>query len=228
MNLDLTPRERAIGIVLSAALVGLAVVACIGHFQNRRTLMRQADNLKAELRAVTIERDSKAKQLAPFESLAQQQFPSEPADARLPLLLRRITAITSAGAHLKGRRHLEPEAIFRIRSKFDSVPTLDVEVGVVWNDPEALVLAGELRTIFESGGFKLRKLAQYIPPPAIPAGVAIYSKHDLDSLLSAGIAEIFAELGQEPIQWLEDDEASPAKQSATDPDLKIVVGRGSL
>ena len=224
MKLELSLRERTIGIALSAMLLILVFVVCICLFQSHRTLILQADILRSDLSAVTNDRDAKANELAPFESLAGQQFPSEPPENRLPLLLRRIKAITSAGARLQGRRHLDSVAIPRIRARLDSAPILDIEVGCVWQDAEALALAEELKTVFESAGFKTQKLAQYVSSPHIPVGLAVYSKHELDHVLSEAIAQIFAELEQEPIQWLEDDEVSAAKPSEPQPDLKIIVG----
>lgn len=126
-------------------------------------------------------------------------------------------------AEVKRPRHLDSEAMGRIRAGLDLAPGLDIEVGAVWQDAEALALAEELKAVFEGAGFKTRKLAQYAPPRNLPSGVAVFSSHQLDAVLSEAIAQIFAELGQERIQWLEDDPVPAANPAEPQPELKIIV-----
>ena len=232
MNVELSQRERAIAIAIGATLVILALVACVGIFRARRALLTQIDTLQTHLSAVTIERDAvthdrdaRTEQMKPFESLAEQQFASAPPDERLSLLLRRIETITTAMSRIRGRRHLDAAAIARIRAKLDLAPGLDIEVGGIWPDPEALALAEQLKAVFEGAGLKTRKLAQYTPPTNIPAGVSVYSKHELDHVLSDAIAQIFAELDQPRLQWLDDDVVPSDRPTDGQPELKIIVGR---
>jgi hypothetical protein len=223
MNLELSQRERAIGLGLCAIVVALAILACTAILRARRALVTQADALRSQLSATTSERDTRANQIAPFAILAEQQFPSDPPEQRLSLLFRRIESITDAMSRMRGRRQLDSEAMARIREKLDLAPGLDIEVGAIWQDAEALALAGELRTVFEGAGFKPRKLAQYVPPPDFPSGVAVFSRHDLDQVLSDAISQIFTEINQAPIQWLDEDLVSSAKPSEPQPELKIIV-----
>ena len=105
-----------------------------------------------------------------------------------------------------------------------SVVHVGLRLGVAgWQDAEALALAEELKAVFEGAGFKTRKLAQYVPPRNLPSGVAVFSSHQLDAVLSEAIAQIFAELGQERIQWLEDDPVPAANPAEPQPELKIIV-----
>lgn len=175
MNLELSQRERAIAVAIGATLVVLALVTCIGIFRARQALLTQADTLRSHISAVTSDRDTvkrdrdaKAQQMKPFESLAEQQFASDPPEQRISFLLRRIETITTAMSRVRGRRHLDAEAVGRISAKLDLAPGLDIEVGGIWQDPEALALAEELKAVFEGAGLKTRKLAQYTPPTNIP------------------------------------------------------------
>ena len=226
MTLDFSQRKNAIGAAVCAVLLLALVVACIVLLRIRANLKTEGERLKAELSAVTRVRDAQATALAPYESLAEQQLPSEAAEKRLTLLLGRIKALTTATVALRGRRQLDAEAIARIRAKLTDVPSMQIEIGGVARDAETLALAEELRSIFEGAGLETKKVAQYLPSAAIPPGVAIYSKHELDGVLSEAIAQIFVELGQEPIQWLEEDAESSNKVGGErKPDLKIVIGQ---
>ena len=219
-----TPRERAFCIVLGSLLMILTLWIAV-LLRTRSTLMHQNERLLATLEQVAAELEAKAGELAPFASLAERQFPDTAPEKRLSLLLQRVDAITAQMSELRGRRQLDAEALARIRMKLETAPQLDIEIGGAWKDDEALALAGELRTLFEGAGFKPRKLAEYIPPQHLPTGVSIYSSHVLDGVLSEAIAQIFTELEQDSIQWLEDDVTSPDKQLGTGPDLKIIVNR---
>lgn len=223
-----------VGIVILATAAG--VLARCAQQSKRRAVAAEARAtaaqtptgglaaLEADLSAVKEERDSLRARLAPFEALAQEQFPEAPADQLLPSLLKRIKSVAS-GATRKGRRHLDAEAVTRIREKLEAAPALTVEVGCFWDDRESKALAEELRAVFTATGHQLRPLVHYAHPEEEIVGVAIYSTHNLDNLLGGAIAQIFAEIGQDPAQWLSQDLVGTTGPGEAPPDLKVIVGR---
>ena len=130
---------------------------------------------------------------------------------------------TATISRLKPPRHLDAEAMTRIRASLELAPGVDVEVGAIAQDAEALALAQELKTLFDGAGFKTRKLAQYALPQSVVSGVAVFSDHRLDTVLSEAIAQIFLELEQ-TLQWLEDDPVQLASAGEATPELRIIVG----
>jgi uncharacterized coiled-coil protein SlyX len=196
--------------------------------------MRKTDELhKAEGRIAFLEErlsektealEHMNKQLAPFFTLANEQFPRTPINARLDPLLERITAVVIAAKTAQGRRYLDAAGIERIKAKLENAPALNVEIGGMWDDPESRTLAEELRALFESVGFKVRKLAQYPGSAAQLRGVSIFSKSQFDDVLGDAIGQIFAEILQQPIPWVAWDLAGTPKPGEPEPDIKIIVG----
>jgi hypothetical protein len=154
--------------------------------------------------------------LSRFVAQAARQFPDSAPDVRLGMLHEFIVA-----KHLwASRRFLDPASFNRIRPLLKDAPALEVEIGAMQNDIEALALAREIRTLFDSTGMNVRKLAEYTDPPNNLHGVSIYSKRRFDDSLGTIVPEIFAAVRQEKIEWV--DETPDA--NARDPDMKIFVG----
>jgi len=144
------------------------------------------------------------------------------AGARQKALQSKLEA--NVAAQREGPRKLDDAAQKRILAELDDVPGLTVEIGGVLGDAESLGLAADLHGLFQRAGYAMRPLAEYKASPEIPRGVAVYSAHVLDQVLSGGVAQLFRELGQAN-QWLEADPAAAADgQAAADPELKIIVG----
>jgi hypothetical protein len=221
----LTERRRfAVAIVAVAALVFAASVMVAEKHRREAVLGIELVQARKELAAMTRERDVKALQLAPFETLAAVQVGSAPYEQRLALLLERLQALAGAGAEAKGRRHLDAAALEEIRTALQDVPDIDVEVGGVASDPESMALAQELHSVFDKARFKTRRIAEYVRPPNGFHGVSIYSKHELDQVLAGAISRIFKELSQPMVQWVDEENIAAARAGEPPPDLKIIVG----
>ncbi len=227
MRSTLVWAARIAGWILCCTLIVVA-------FTMRRTAVRKADELrKARDRIALLEErlseksenlERANKQLAPFFVLANEQFPNAPIDARLDPLLGRITAFVATAKTAKSRRYLDANGIERIKEKLQNAPALDVEIGGTWDDAESLALAEELRALFESVGFKVRKLAQYPASANQVRGVSVYSKSQLDDVLGDAVGQIFSEISQQPIRWIARDLAGTPKPGEPEPDIKIIVG----
>jgi len=154
--------------------------------------------------------------LSPFVAQAAMQFPDSAPESRLGKLHEFLVA-----KHVwASRRFLDPATFNRIRPLLKDAPALDVEIGAMQNDLEALALAREIRTLFDSTGMNVRKLAEYTDPPNNLHGVSIYSKRRFDETLGTIVPEIFAAVRQEKIQWVDETPDTNAR----DPDMKIFVG----
>lgn len=202
----------------------LFVTAVLVAVSLQRTSQRKISALQLQLSEEERFVEHSKKEIAPFVALAEDQFPGTTADARLDLLHTRIAALVATTTKLQGRRYLDAKAVERIKAKLGNAPVLDVEIGGIAGDAESLALAGELKTVFDAAGFKVRKLAQYPGPPNDLRGVSIYSKSLLDEVLGGAIGQIFEEISQQPNQWVAKDLIGTPKPGETEPDIKIVVG----
>jgi hypothetical protein len=189
----------------------------------RRSSRNEIAALKSELSVKTQLAEEKTialnlaeDRLSPFVAQADRQFPDSAPEIRLGKLHEFIIA-----KHLwASRRFLDPASFNRIRPLLKDAPALDVEIGAMQNDIEALALAREIRTLFDSTGMNVRKLAEYADPPNNLHGVSIYSKRRFDDTLGTIVPEIFAGVRQEKIQWVDETPDGNAR----DPDMKIFVG----
>jgi hypothetical protein len=87
-----------------------------------------------------------------------------------------------------------------------------------------LALASDLKGAFEAAGFMVRSLAEY-PPSLQLAGVAIYSNQQHNLSLAPAISQIFEEIAQEPMDWVDQDIDGTGNATLPKPDLKIIVGK---
>ena len=154
--------------------------------------------------------------LAPFVAQAAEQFPDMAPGIRLLMLHKFIITKHTR----ESRRYLDPASFSRIHPMLKDAPELTVEIGAMQNDIEALALAREIRTLFDSTGMNVRKIAEYTDLPNDLHGVSIYSKPRFDDSLGEIVREIFAAISQEKIQWVDQTPDSNAR----DPDMKIFVG----
>ena len=124
--------------------------------------------------------------------------------------------------------HLNADAIGRIRTTLQSTPGLTVEVGGLRGDPKSLSLAAELRTVFTGDVFKVHDVAEYELPSEVLEGVSIYSKPELNQVLSDAVAQIFSELGQPKIQWIPEDIVGQLNPGEPTPEIRVMVGQVEL
>jgi hypothetical protein len=204
------------GWVLFIALM-LALLIVRRPSRNELAALKSELSVKTQLaEEKTIALNLAEDRLSPFVAQADRQFPDSPPGIRLGMLHEFIIA-----KHVwASRRFLDPATFNRIRPLLKDAPALDVEIGAMQNDIEALALAREIRTLFDSTGMNVRKLAEYTEPPNNLPGVSIYSKRRFDDTLGTIVPEIFAAVRQENIQWVDETPDGNAR----DPDMKIFVG----
>lgn len=228
--MGLHKRERLL-LGLAAALV---VAMALGAIQSHRAKGR----LAAQLAAVQTERDDSLerlraaeqslgdtpRELAPWQAMADAHFSKLPPLQRMDALRQQVQQVMNGGAALQGRRHLSPEAIARIREKLETVPAFTLEIGAPWKDEECAVLADELMKAFAGTVAQVRPMAEYPEMPAGLRGVAIYSRHELDTVLADAVGQLFAELSQAPVRWTNEDLPATGNGIDSAPDMKIIVG----
>lgn len=203
------------GWVLSLAAIAVAIGTHRSSQKQIAKLQSRLAPLETANAVQTVELKFAEDRLAPFARRAAVQFPDAAPDVQLAKLYEFILT------RQVQRRYVNPASLFRIRSLLKDAPVLDVEVGAMSNDPEALALAAEIRrTFFESTGMHVRDIVKYSEPPNDLRGVSIYSKPQFDDSLGDIIGEVFGAIAQEKIQWLKDMTGANAR----DPDLKIIVG----
>lgn len=226
--LHLWRRRKLICIVIIIVLLIPAIFSVANSFWGRGQLNDRIVKLESELTETKRDRDARAAQLAPFLAIANQRFENAPPDKRLDLLLDRIekltTTVQDSMAKLQSRRSLSAEAIARIVGKLNSSPHLDVEVGGMLGDMESLGLANQIKSAFEQSGFKVRKLAQYLPQSEPIYGVSIYFKEKPKLGLINATGQVFTELGQPLAMVLAPNLIGANADPANPPDIKIVVG----
>ena len=163
--------QKASVQVAIVTTIGLIIVTLITIFHQRSELRLDNKNLQTKLSDsekvlidVKAERDKYQTQLAPFLAIAERSFPGESTNKRLELLLTKldkaINDVQSAARKVSPKRTLGAKLEQTLIANLKSSHPINVKITGVMGDTESLVLANQIKEVFNRAGWGVKAVDQ--------------------------------------------------------------------
>ncbi|MFH1744375.1 MAG: hypothetical protein ABIH23_35680 [bacterium] len=231
--------------VLCAGVAFILITYAVWTFYVFNVQENQIQETDGKLNSERAARYHAEEQLAPFLAAANQQYPDEPPDKRVGLLVEELRGgFQEVEKHLAPQRRISPEAKQRTIEDLREQEPMSVEIYVSNDDGEAWNLANDIAGLFPSAGWSPWAVVREVRKDKIDElrsskySVRQYSPHlfwqcsrmpdEKSDSLSLALQHISKDLGYGEIDLLVGDSIvkpfEPAMKPFPPNTLRIIVG----
>ena len=195
---DLWRRRKLVCTIVSLVIVLPTAFTLYQQFVAVPRLKGKITSLLSAKEQAERARDKAEVQLAPFLAVANRQFPDEPQQKRLELLLTRLDKVVArvedAANKIPQRRSLSEESHDRIAAVLKQGSPFSVRFNLCVDSSEAIALARSLQSIFRLAGWPSVGPIDRTIRPVPPQGLQIEVSETPDASVQKALAMILDEL----------------------------------